>query len=534
MNGSEKPAITATVYALILTLCPAALARTIRVAHDAPADFHTIQAAIDDANNGDTILVAPGTYTGPGNRDIDFMGRAVTVRSADPSDSGTVTATIIDCGGSEGEPHRGFSFRNGEDANSVLMGLTITGGWMEKGAGIYIEGSSPSILCCRITGNGGPSVLSTKRKGGIGVYICEGNPCIDRCLIANNKCEGGSSYGGGIYCCNGSPVICDCRIESNEVRHAGGGIHCEFGGTVTLSGCTIVNNQVRFRTGGGVCLRYADGVLSHCLIAQNQSNEGGAGVFLVQSETLIRNCTIVDNADSRWGGGVHFSLGKLSLMDSVLWGNRAPEGPQIIVYSWNGMYDAPWGFVRLTGVVDVLACDIQGGQSAILVSGDPHCLELNWREDNIDADPFFANPYHSDPPNETPGRPIRSLGGPPAIAPWDYHLKSQGGRWDLESKSWIQDDVTSPCIDAGDPNSPIGYEPFPNGGVVNMGAYGGTAEASKSYFGEPVCETVIAGDLNGDCIVDFEDFKILALHWMTGVPVPPSPPDPEPKPITPR
>lgn len=66
----------------------------------------------------------------------------------------------------------------------------------------------------------------------------------------------------------------------------------------------------------------------------------------------------------------------------------------------------------------------------------------------------------------------------------DYHLKSQVGRWDQNSQSWIQDDVTSPCIDAGDPNSPIGHEPFPNGGIINMGAYGGTEEASMSVSTE--------------------------------------------------
>jgi len=59
-------------------------------------------------------------------------------------------------------------------------------------------------------------------------------------------------------------------------------------------------------------------------------------------------------------------------------------------------------------------------------------------------------------------------------------LKSQAGRWDSDSQSWVVDDVTSPCIDAGDPGTPVGLEPLPNGGIINMGAYGGTAEASKS------------------------------------------------------
>jgi parallel beta-helix repeat protein len=68
----------------------------------------------------------------------------------------------------------------------------------------------------------------------------------------------------------------------------------------------------------------------------------------------------------------------------------------------------------------------------------------------------------------------------------DYHLKSQTGRWDPNSRSWVQDDITSPCIDAGDPNSSIGCEPLPNGGVINMGAYGGTAKASKSPSGTSI------------------------------------------------
>ena len=76
---------------------------------------------------------------------------------------------------------------------------------------------------------------------------------------------------------------------------------------------------------------------------------------------------------------------------------------------------------------------------------------------NIDADPLFADPDNG-----------------------DYHLKSQAGRWDLTSQSWLADDVTSPCIDAGDPTTPIGLEPLPNGGIINMGLYGGTSRASKS------------------------------------------------------
>jgi len=82
------------------------------------------------------------------------------------------------------------------------------------------------------------------------------------------------------------------------------------------------------------------------------------------------------------------------------------------------------------------------------------------------------------------------------------------------NKTWIIDANTSPCIDAGNASSPIGFEAFPNGGVINMGAYGGTAEASKSYFDKPVCETIVAGDINGDCKVNFLDFGLMVFHWL--------------------
>lgn len=134
-------------------------------------------------------------------------------------------------------------------------------------------------------------------------------------------------------------------------------------------------------------------------------------------------------------------------------------------------------------------------------------------EGDIDVDPCFADPgYWADAADPNV---IIEPDDPDAV--WvdgDYHLKSQAGRWDPTSASWARDAVTSPCIDAGHVNSPIGFEPFPNGGRINMGAYGGTAEASKSYFGEPVCETIVAGDINGDCRVDLSDFAIISSHWL--------------------
>jgi len=160
-------------------------------------------------------------------------------------------------------------------------------------------------------------------------------------------------------------------------------------------------------------------------------------------------------------------------------------------------------------------------------------LQSEWTKeghDNVMADPCFALPGYWDP-NGTPGDASDDF--------WvdgDYHLKSQAGRWDAGAGAWVYDDVTSVGIDFGDPLAPVGLESFPNGGRINAGAYGGTAEASRSWFGGPVCETIMAGDINGDCKVDLRDFWFVALNWLRderppedgGVQFEASPPTPNP------
>jgi hypothetical protein len=98
---------------------------------------------------------------------------------------------------------------------------------------------------------------------------------------------------------------------------------------------------------------------------------------------------------------------------------------------------------------------------------------------NITATPQFVQPGRWADPND----PTFTIAPGATDAIWiagDYHLKSRTGRWDPARGVWTQDYITSLCIDAGDPEGPVGDEPEPNGGRINMGAYGGTAQASKS------------------------------------------------------
>ena len=115
--------------AMALAICSLPVsADTIHV----PADFPTIQAAIDAATDGDEVVIAPDTYTGSQNRDLDFTGKAITVRSTDPNDPDVVAATIIDCQ----QAGRGFIFQSEETLESVVDGLTVVNGFATDGAGV--------------------------------------------------------------------------------------------------------------------------------------------------------------------------------------------------------------------------------------------------------------------------------------------------------------------------------------------------------------------------------------------------------------
>jgi hypothetical protein len=490
------------IILLLLTTCGLA------GVHRVPSDYPTIQAGIDASANGDTVLVAPGTYTGDGNRDIDFKGKAITVKS----ENGPQTC-IIDCNSVSREWHQGFFFRSSEDCNSVLSGFTIT-----KGRGIICKsGSSPTIIDCWI-GESDPCTVEYLHTSGPGIVCFDhSNPTIIKCSIVGNV----SWDGAGIACHDSDPNIINCLISSNVAIGApkiiilpgtGGGIFCTQSNP-TITNSIIVNN--RADCGGGIYCENSDPIIKNCLIMGNGelvprrdgrdfAIEGGGGIHCDASSPTIINCTLVGNVNLFGRGGAIYSFDRSNpiIHNCILWANLAEYGNQIAL---GGRTD--WDIYSSTATVTY--SDIQGGQAVIEV--DPNST-LEWGPGNIDIDPFFADfgywasandPNQIAEPNDTEAFWICG----------DYHLKSQAGRWDPKTQSWVIDDVTSPCIDTGNPKSPIGLEPFPNGGRINMGAYGGTIEASKSYFGEPLCETVIAGDINGDCKVDFTDFVIMASHW---------------------
>jgi hypothetical protein len=312
------------------------LSRSYALAVDrlVPSQYATVQAAISACNSGDVVIIAPGSYTGSGSRRIDFLGKAITVRSSNPDDPNVVAATKIDAGMAGG---RVFYFHTGEGPGSLLSGLTITGGLDVTGGGIYCtNSSSPTITKCVITkcmaSSGGgvglengsnPTLIqcaitqnTAVVAGGGGMFVSNGSPTVTRCVFNQNW--GPSLNGGAILCVNkSSPNIVECTFTRNQAVF--GGAAMNDASTPTISQCTFVGNigvhgGAIDNTGGG------NVTIAGCTFCGNSSTWGGAVDDWACSAT-ITNCTFNGN----WSDGaalVNFGGSSLTISNCVFSGNR--------------------------------------------------------------------------------------------------------------------------------------------------------------------------------------------------------------------
>jgi nitrous oxidase accessory protein NosD len=296
-----------------------------------PGTYPTIQSGIDAAVNGDTVLVVDGEYTGEGNRDLDFKGKAILVTSENGPE-----ATTIDCDGSESDPHRGFYFHSGEDTASVVRGFTITGGYAcadEGGGAILCVGSSPAIEANVIKES-----TAWEYGGGISCWDYS-SPTIKGNLIEGNSVERSDSRGGGVSCYSySSPTIVDNTIAGNTALWHGGGIFCYY------SSPAIVNNTIKGNTsiwgdGGGIsCFNNSSPHIEGNLIVGNKSCAEGGGILCRDnsSPTILGNW-IVQNTTA-WGGGICcLYFGNQTIEDNVIAENEAypGNGGGILCYTYS-------------------------------------------------------------------------------------------------------------------------------------------------------------------------------------------------------
>jgi len=209
-----------------------ARAATLFVYPDGHGSYPTIQSALDAASPGDTVLLGDGVFTGDGNRDLDYLGKPLLVTA----ESGEPEQCIIDCEGSETEPHRAFLFHNGETADARLERVTIRGGYR---IGAYPDGA-----------------------------------------------------GGAILCVGGSATFRTCRIEDNYADQ-GSGIYA-WGYTGSIEDCFFLDNSAGTGSGAAVVLGGSDAAVDHCIFARNTAT-GCGGVMMVGSTAAISRCTFVEN-----------------------------------------------------------------------------------------------------------------------------------------------------------------------------------------------------------------------------------------------
>jgi predicted outer membrane repeat protein len=301
----------ATTAAMLVVVTEPALAGEV-VINVGPGQ--SIQAAISGASDGQTILVAPGTY----HEAINFMGKAVTLRS-----SGGADVTVIDGSGLNTSV---VTFDSGEGLDSVLDGFTITGG---TGTGAY-----------------------TKIGGGIFVDVT--SPTIANCVLTGNTASGG----GGAYLAGSSGVLTNCRFEGNQTTgsdtNAGGGAGLLVGsGAPVITGCVFRGNMAAgYGGGGGMSIVTGFASVSSCLFVDNGAYFAG-GMRIHGAWCEIANCTFSENTAATFGGAVRTTgatLTPVPLTNCILWGNSATYGGQQIIDQAGGQ-----------STLD--SCTVQGGWS---------------------------------------------------------------------------------------------------------------------------------------------------------------------------
>jgi predicted outer membrane repeat protein len=355
------------------------------------------------------------------------------------------------------------------------------------------------------------------------MYNDSGDPTVIRCTFISNSA---SFDGGGMYNNNSNPVINNCIFNGNYVSSEGAGIK-NVQSSPVLSLCTFTNNIGLL--GGGMSNQQSSPAIAHSIFSGNYSEEEGGGIYNTDdsnpliincifsrnhaagslnwqggggicnhsSGSQVINCTFIDNSGNV-GGGMKCDDSNSIMINCIFWNNSASDGNEIAVCN--------------NSSIDISYCDVEGGITNVHIESG--CV-LNWGNGNINSDPCFADVING-----------------------DYHLKSAVGRWnplyytngdfnndgiinvlDLErfvlywlssgqgivvdlyydefvgfedyailvsnwhklghnTCEWVLDSVTSPCIDAGDPDYDYTNEPVPNGGRINMGAYGNTKQAS--------------------------------------------------------
>jgi len=451
-----------------------------------PGDQPTIQAAIDASMDGDEIVLANMIFIGAGNRDLDFQGKAVTLRSA----GGLAQGCVIDCG----MVARAMTFDDGEGAGTRIEDITIRNGRDQFfGGAMLIDGASPTFSGVRFEFN-------NSDDGGAAALLNGAAPTFEDCEFFGNN----ATRGGAIYASASAPVAESCLFDMNSADFGGATFNNAVGGDGRYTDCTFTDNEGAFgaaacnwtdsgavfvrclfennmglpgSSGGGMHNRASDVLAVNCEFRGNRAfvgggvnNTSGATFDLIngalvgniamgaggglhntnESTATVRNCAFVEN-DAAVGGGASTSDSPLNIANSIFWANT------------DDSKDGATAQIEERRMVTVAFSCVQGGWPG---SG------------NVDADPMFVAGELS----LQPGSPCIDAGSSGLLPPDEADLDGDG-------------DTNEPLpLDLGNAARVVG-------GDVDAGPF----ESSAT----PPCPA----DFNGDGAVDAFDLAMLLTNW---------------------
>ena len=548
--GSFRSVSLGVLLLVLVTVASAAFARTINVPTGQPTIQAAINAAangdvvvvakgtyhqrinfsgkaitVRSTNPADKTVVAATIIDG------SKMGSVVTFKSGEPAGAAlrgfTVTngrGTGLLFGVNDWEYYGGGVYCENSSptlANNIITGntaLSVMNGAVSRlgeGGGVYCKGASPTLIGNTISDN------STNGSGG-GVYCLSSAPTLTKNTISDNSSTDLSGGGGGVYCSASSPTLTSNTISANSARR-GGGVCCQDASSAVLTNNTLSNNTAF--SGGGVFCYSSSPILTNNLISGNLvTGYGGGGVYCVFSSPTLNQNTINANTSTD-GGGVYCLSSTPALTNNTISGNTAERGGGVACTNYvpvltnnlissntaqvgGGMYcENSSALLTNNTLVGNSATAGRGGGVCCNKSASPilknNILALNTSGGGlyVQVDPIrpsspvvtYCNAW-----SNTDGNYVNLTVTPNAngnlskdplfanAAAGDFHEKSKGGRWNPATRAWVKDTVQSPCINKGDPASPFALEPAPNGGRINLGAYGNTAQASKSAPVAPV------------------------------------------------
>jgi hypothetical protein len=458
--------------------------------------FATIQCGIEACEDGDTVLVWPGVYNEVLTNGINFKGKAITVKSA-------ADAAVLEVPG-----QTAVTFVQGENAGSVLSNFVIKGS--EKA--MFIMSSSPTINNVTVVDN----------QNGM---ICDsGEPDISNCIFWNNA-------NGDLYGCEAENSFTQSELENRLVAYwklDGDGVDSIGGndgivyGAATVDG--VIDDALEFDgvddyvEGTDSPFDFEDMTFTVSLWLRKTLDRG---VFISEG-SFLGGWQIADGVSTNSGGiKVMLKRGGSSGLDAY---------EAVTTEDYN---DGRWH--HITAVITTSTASAQGNHADIFIDGalvsvtERNIYPYGAANDNWRIGASIASNFCGDAVDDVMiydrGLSAGEIGamynaglvghnyieydpGFVDVNGGDYHLLSERGRYDALCDKWVLDDVTSVCVDAGDPNVEPVDERMPNGGRINMGAYGGTAFASMS-------EWVLQADLNRDGVVDFCDFAMFGASWLS-------------------